>query len=203
MPSTAAPHLSVHLGDPRFVAELLALPGALRTGHYRLLSGLHTDTFFAFSAIARDPNAVRQITAWLTPGAAAWEPDLILAPTTAGVTLGAGIARDLGVPLALTSLDEQSRAAGVLGQPDLTGRRIALVNDAFTTGQGLRRLTDTATNAGAQVVGACWFLSRTADLPDDLPPFVAVATAALPAWPEAECSMCREGLPAEQAIDLN
>lgn len=203
MPSTAAPQLSVHLGDPSLIAELLASPGALQTGHYSLLSGLHTDTFFAFSAIARDARAVRQISAWLTPAAAAWEPDLVLAPTTAGVTLGAGIAQDLGVPLALTSLDDQGRAAGVLGETELTGRRVALVNDVFTTGQGLRRLTDTATSAGAQVVGACWFLSRTVDLPEDLPPFAAVATAALPAWPEAECFMCAEQLPAEQAIDLN
>jgi orotate phosphoribosyltransferase len=185
------------------VAELLMSPGTLRTGHYRLLSGLHTDTFFAFSAIAHDARVVRQITAWLAPGAAAWEPDLVLAPTTAGVTLAAGIARDLGVPLALTSLDEQSRAAGVLGQDDLTDMRVVLVNDAFTTGQGLRRLTETAAAAGGQVVGACWFLSRTRTLPDDLPPFVAVATAELPAWPEAECSMCAEGVPAEQAVDLN
>lgn len=203
MPSTVAPHLSVHLGEPRYVAELLNSPGALRTGHYRLLSGLHTDTFFAFSVIARDAQAVRQITAWMTPGAAAWEPDLILAPTTAGVTLGASIARDLGVPLALTSLDADSRASGVLGQADLTGRRVALVNDVFTTGQGLRQLTDTAANAGAKVVGACWFLSRTANLPDGLPPCVAVATAALPAWSEAECSMCAGAIPVEQAIDLN
>lgn len=203
MPSTAAPQLSVHLGNPGFVAELLMSPGVLRTGHYRLLSGLHTDTFFAFSAIARDARVVRQITAWLTPGAAAWEPDVVLAPTTAGVTLAAGIARDLGVPLALTSLDGQSRAAGVLGHDDLTGMRVLLVNDAFTTGQGLRRLTETAATADGQVVGACWFLSRTEALPDDLPPFVAVATAVLPAWHEEQCLLCAEGVPAEQAIDLN
>lgn len=203
MPSTAVRQLSVHLGDPSLIAELLASPGAIRTGHYSLLSGLHTDTFFAFSAIARDARAIRQICAWLTPAAAAWEPDIVLAPTTAGVTLGAGIAQDLGVPLALTSLDHQGRAAGVLGGTDLAGRRVVLVNDVFTTGHGLRLLADTATSAGAQVVGACWFLSRTADLPDDLPPFVAIATAAMPAWPGAECFMCAEQFPAEQAIDLN
>lgn len=203
MPTTAAPQLSVHLGEPRLVASLLAKPGALRTGHFELLSGLHTDTFFAFSAIARDALAVRQITAWLSPAAAAWEPDTVLAPTTAGVTLAASIARDLGVPLALTSLDEQNRAAGVLGQNDLADQRVLLVNDAFTTGRGLNCLAETATSAGAQVVGAAWFLTRTAQTPDGLPPHLAVVTAPLPAWPQADCSLCAQNIPAEQAVDLN
>lgn len=203
MQSTAAPELSVHVGDPRYVAELIAAPGALRTGHYQLLSGLHTDSFFAFSTIARDTRAIRQISAWLTPVAAAWEPDLILTPTTAGVTLGASIARDLGIQLALTSLNAESRAAGLLGHADLTGRRVVLVNDVFTTGQGLRHLTETAVNAGGEVLGACWFLSRTANLPNDLPPFVAVATATLPAWREGECVLCAGGVAVEHAIDLN
>ena len=46
-------------GDPQTLGDMLSTPGALRSGHFELLSGQHTDTFLAFSAIVgeRPPGA--------------------------------------------------------------------------------------------------------------------------------------------------
>lgn len=196
--------LRVHAGDPDRVAEHLSTPGAVRTGHFQLLSGLHTDAFFAFSAIARDPHAVRQIAGWLAPAVGPWDADLILAPSTAGVALATALADRLCLPLALCSLGPQGRAHGVLGDVDLTGRRVLLVNDVLTTGQGLDALAWTVRTGGGHVAGATWFLTRTPDLPDGLPtPHQAVATVPLPSWTADECRLCNQSHPTELAQDLN
>lgn len=203
-PNTAALPVHVYVGDPDCVAALLATHGAIRTGHFELLSGLHTETFFAFSAIARDNDAVQRIASWLTPTLAPWHADLVLAPSTAGVALGSALAQQLCVPLALGSLSAAGRVQGVLGDIPLEGRNVLLVNDIFTTGQGLMALGTTVETRGGHVAGAAWFLTRTPVLPGDLPqPHQAIATVPLPSWDASTCEFCAEGQPAELAHDLN
>jgi orotate phosphoribosyltransferase len=192
-------------GDSETVAELLQRPGALLHGHFALLSGAHTDQFFAFSKLAGETEVVESIGAWLAAEAARWRPQGILAPTTAGVALAWTLACRLGLPLHLASLDDAGRADAVLGEPDLAGQRILLVNDIVTTGRGLRALADAVSSRGAEVCGAAWFLTRSAVDVEDLLgcPSAAVVEWDLTSWPAAECPHCPAGDEPEHAIDLN
>jgi orotate phosphoribosyltransferase len=204
VPTPVTLPLRVHAGDPDRVAALLSTTDAIRTGHFQLLSGRHTDTFFAFSAIARDPHAVHQIAGWIAPAVAPWDADLILAPSTAGVALATSLAAHLCLPLALSSLGTEGRAHGVLGDVDLADRRVLLVNDVLTTGQGLDALARTVRDVGGHVAGATWFLTRTPELPELLPAsHQAVATVPLPSWTAADCRLCDQSQPTELAQDLN
>jgi orotate phosphoribosyltransferase len=200
----AALPLQVHLGDPARIASWLAQPGAIRTGHFRLLSGMHTDAFVAFSAVAAAPAAVDQAASWLAPVLAPWNAGLVLAPSTAGVALAGSLARYLSVPLALASLGTTGRAHGVLGDIDFASQDVLIVNDVLTTGQGLKALSSLVAAGGGRVAGAAWFLTRTPELPKTFPmPSQAVLTLPLPAWNQAGCALCHEGQPAENALDLN
>jgi len=195
----------VRVGSPELVAEMLALPGAVRQGHFALLSGLHTDRFVAFSAIAAHPQALSALVDWLAPVAAAWLPDAVLAPSTAGVSLGAALARRIGATLHLADLDDAGRPTGVVGVSLAVGARTVLVNDVVTTGSGMRLLADVARGAGASVVGAAWFASRA---PIDVAsavgaPAVHVTDVSLPTFGGAECQQCHDAVPIQVAIDLN
>jgi orotate phosphoribosyltransferase len=206
VPETRAQNRPVALrGESQRVAELLAIPGAVNQGHFELLAGAHTDTFFRFSALARNPAVIDEIVGWLEEDLRSTEADCVLAPTTAGVGLGWTMATLLGVPLHLATVDERSRPVGVLGEPDLDGRRALLVNDVVTTGFGLQSMIDLARERGGEAVGATWFLTRSErDLTDalDLPAF-AVAEWHLPAWSAEECELCRRGDEVAFALDLN
>lgn len=197
-----APH--VLRGDAKTVAELLQRPGALVEGHFALLSGAHTDRFFAFSKLASEPQLIDTIGAWLAFEASQWRPQGILAPTTAGVALAWTLSCRLGLPLHLAALDDAGRAEDVVGEPDLTGQRILLINDVVTTGRGLRALADAATARGSVVCGAAWFLTRSAIKAEDLLgcPAAAIVEWHLESWPVVDCPHCRVGEP-EHAIDLN
>jgi orotate phosphoribosyltransferase len=196
---------TVRCGDPLVVGQMLTTPEALLCGHLALLSGLHTDRFLAFSRIADDPAALRAIASWLAPSLAPVLPDALLAPSTAGVGLGWALARELGVPLHLAVLDSHGRATGLLGAPEVGGRRVVLVNDIVTTGQGLRALAEAASQAGALTVGAGWFASRDEiDMGSILDiPCAWVTDVPLPAWPADGCALCAERAPLQQGLDLN
>jgi orotate phosphoribosyltransferase len=203
--STANLTFRPFVGDPQHLAEFLGREGVLRHGHFRLLSGLHTKQFLAFSQIAQDCHAVREIAENLAAVCAPWDPTMVLAPSTAGVALGGELARALQAPLHLASLDETGRANGVLGSPDLAGARALLVNDVITTGDGLVALRDVAVDAGAEIVGAACFGTRTnVDVAKRLGiPICLSVGLNLPAFHSSECPMCADGSEPLDALDIN
>ena len=197
--------LEFRCGDPYAVARWLALPGAVREGHFELLSGLHTDRFIAFSNIAREEEALSTIAAWLAPSIGPLVPGAVLAPSTAGVGLGRALARTLGVPMHLASLGGDGRPEEVIGAPDLQGQRILLVNDVVTTGAGLKTLAELVRAVGGEVAAAAWFISRAqVDVGAllDAPAF-HVADLDLPAWEADRCGACAERVPPQLALDIN
>lgn len=206
MPDALATHpLNVARGDPRLVAEYLSRPGVLREGHFRLLSGTHTDTFVAFSRLAHDPLALETVADWLDPSVGPLGASAVAAPSTAGVSLGAALAERLGLPLQLALVDEEGRAESLLGNPRLESQRVLLVNDLVTTGRGLLALRNAVAAAGGEVAGAAWFLSRTdVDIEGLLRvPAIFVGSVGLQAWSEQACDLCRQHTPIEDALDLN
>jgi orotate phosphoribosyltransferase len=200
-----APTFRAHLGDPTTLADYLGRSEVLRHGHFCLLSGLHTEWFLAFSRIAIDAAAVQQLAATLAAVVGPWSPTAVLAPSTAGVALGGVLARRLGTPLHLASLDGEGRANGIIGTPGLNDQRVLLVNDIVTTGRGLQALADVVRAAGATVAGAAWFASRAdVDVQGLLgAPGAHLVTLDLPAVPADQCRGCAAHQPVEEALDLN
>lgn len=205
MSSTADLTFRPFLGDPQLLADYLGREGVLRHGHFQLLAGLHTEHFLAFSQIAQDRQAVRRIAGDLAAVCGPWAPSVVLAPSTAGVALGGELARALHAPLHLASLDESGRANGVLGQPDIAGARVLLVNDIITTGDGLVALRDVAQQAGAEVAGAACFGTRASiDVSERLEiPLCLSVGLTLPSFPAEKCPMCADGSEPVDALDIN
>lgn len=196
---------AARVGDPDRAGRLILARGGLQHGHFRLLGDLHTDVFVTFSKIAGDRMSLDLVARWLYPSIAAWVPDALFAPSTAGVGLASSIARILEVPLYLAQLDETGRASGVIGDADFTGLQVGLVNDVVTTGGGLQKLKGVAQDAGAEVVGASWFVSRRPVAVHELlgVPTSHVLDLELPAWSVDDCQLCSTDLPLEDALDLN
>jgi len=194
-----------HAGDPAALGRLLRIDGAIRTGHYRLLSGQHSDRFLAFSTIAADPASLDLIASWLGPTIDAWSPDAVLSPSTAGVGLAATFARRLSAPLHLAATGADGRPTRLIGTDIPTGTRVLLVNDVTTTGTAIRALAKIAEDQGAVVAGSAWFASRATSAASVTPfPAARAADLDLPSWPAEACRLCKgHGPVAEDAIDLN
>ena len=197
--------LRVRLGDPASVATMFARTNALDTGHFELLDGAHSDSFVRFSRVAATDAYLDLTTQWLLPTIAAWSPEVVTAPTTAGVALGATIAKRLGATLALTDVGDDGRPTTIRNPDQVRGRRTLLVNDVVTTGAGLAALARVAEDAGATVVGAACFINRS---PLDIGQFLHVPAAviadiALPAWPADQCPLCAADAPVTPALEIN
>jgi orotate phosphoribosyltransferase len=197
--------LRSRLGDPRTVSEMIASTDALVHGHFELLGGDHTDAFIKFSRIAERPAALETTTQWLLPSVAAWLPDSVLAPATAGVALGWTLARRLGLPLVLADVGANGRAAAVHDAGSLRDQRVLLINDVVTTGHGIAALAHVANEAGATVAGATWFLSRgDANVSEMIgAPVSCIGDLLLSRWSSPLCPLCTRDEPLTRAVEIN
>jgi orotate phosphoribosyltransferase len=201
-----APSLRTHLGDPLRLAELLGRADVMCEGHFRLLSGLHSDRFVRFSRLADDHESLAYIAELLAGAVASWKPEAIVAPSTAGVSLGVALGRRLGVRLHLCDVGDDGRPTKLIGDAPVQHARMLIVNDVITTGEGVKALASISREAGTDPIGSCAFIARTtADVGELIGLPVAITAAAdLAAWTPEECPLCgHSDETPEDARDLN
>ena len=168
--------------------------GALLTGHFRLSSGLHSDRYLQCARMlmwpARAEEAGRGLAGKLSPFA----PSLVLSPAMGGIVIGHETARALGVPFLFAERHEGAftlrRGFGLDA-----GQAVAVVEDVFTTGQSTREVIGLCTASGARVVAAGSIVDRGMPADTLSVPTRSLISLSLPAWPETECPLCREGVP--------
>ena len=168
--------------------------GALLTGHFRLSSGLHSDRYLQCARLLMWPEraeaAGRELAARLSGlGARA-----VVSPALGGLIIGHEVARALRLPF-LFAERQDGRFVLRRGFRLENSEPVVVVEDVFTTGKSTREVIEAVEGAGGRVVGAASIVDR--GLPEKaLPvPWQSLLMLSVPAWPEAECPLCRRRVP--------
>jgi orotate phosphoribosyltransferase len=186
--------------------EFLALVPRKR-GHFPFSSGIHGDLWLDLDTLFLDPlllqPGIEELARRLEPHG----PEGVCGPATGGAYLALLIARHLGIRFFWTEPSPASRPARddapVYRLPDslkdhLSGRRVALVDDAINAGSAVRATWETLDHCGAtvEVVGALVVLGSSIGeyLGQRCP--ARASCMGLPAeqWPEDACPRCAEGV---------
>lgn len=144
------------------VLAVLKESGALRTGHFLLSSGLHSDTYVQCARVLQDPRRAEALCAALAAklGEVRSEVDIVVSPAMGGVIVGYEMGRQLGVPAVFFERVE----GGFALRRDLeipAGARCLMVEDVVTTGLSSRECIAAAQAEGGQVVAACCLVDRS------------------------------------------
>jgi len=168
--------------------------GALRTGHFILSSGLHSDTYVQCARVLQYPRKAERLCAALADkirgrGAAI---ELVVSPAMGGVIVGYEMGRQLDVPAVFF---ERVDGAFALRR-DLeipAGARCLMVEDVVTTGLSSRECIAAAQAEGGEVVAACCLVDRSGGRADLGVPLVALLELDAPAHsPDALPSHLRD-----------
>jgi len=171
--------------------------GALRRGHFRLSSGLHSPAYVQCALLLEEPARARAMGAALAERLRGHGVDSILSPALGGVIIGHETAAALGVPFRFA---ERQDAAMTLrrGFALRAGERVAVVEDVVTTGKSTRETADLAAAQGAQVVAIGSILDRSGGQHGFRVPYEALAALDLPTYTAETCPMCAAGGSAEK-----
>ena len=170
---------------------------ALLSGHFRLSSGLHSDTYVQCARFLRKPELAAAAAAELARQiqAAGLQPDTVVGPAMGGVVIGYELARQLGVPGIFTERDAEGQMTLRRGFSIEPGEKIIIAEDVVTTGKSTLEVARVLRAAGAQVLAVASLIDRTGGQGGlDFPHFALLPVQAATYQPDA-CPMCAAGTP--------
>lgn len=178
----------LHFSESRYV-DLIDRCDALLQGHFRLLSGKHSEYFLRFSHIGRDTRAIAAVAHGLMQALPAF--DAVLAPETAGIFLASSLAQQGGAHLVVVQADIQRRPTSIVRRGDARNLgRTLVVNDVVTSNRSLLALNRFVASVGGEVVASAAFLRH-----ETAPVMSSLSVLGVARWPlyeRAICPMCEK-----------
>lgn len=174
------------------VLELLRERGAVRTGHFLLSSGKHSDTYVEKARVFEDPAATVRLGAEI----AAWYDgiDAVVSPAVGALPLGFAVALNAAARFLYAERDGAGMALrrGFRVEP---GERVLVVEDVITTGGSAAEVFELMSRLGAETLGVAALVDRAAEAPAI--PVRALARIRADAWDAGACPLCARGIPLE------
>lgn len=174
--------------------DILTRLGALKQGHFRLTSGLHSDRYMQCAALFQFPKESEQLCAALAEKFAGQKIDLVAGPALGGIIMAYEVARALGVPN-IFSEREDGKMTFRRGFRVEAGQKVLVVEDVVTTGGSVKEVIGLVRAAGGEVVGVGSVVDRGGGKADFGVPFHALMTLEATNWKEEDCPLCKEGMP--------
>jgi orotate phosphoribosyltransferase len=168
--------------------------GALLEGHFRLSSGLHSPGYLQCALVLQHPRDAGVIGTALGELVRPFGATAVLSPALGGIVIGQEVARALDIRALFAERQDGKLTLrrGFTLSPD---DRVLVVEDVVTTAGSTRETMQVARDAGAEVVGACAMVDRSGGRHALDVPFVALLPFDLPTYGDADCPLCRQGLP--------
>ena len=167
---------------------------AIRSGHFVLTSGRHSDTYVQCARFLEDPALTTQLAKTAVSKLANdLNVDLVAAPAVGGLILGFAVAQALGVKF-IFSEREGGNMVFRRGFHVPAGARVLVVEDVVTTGGSVGEVIDLVRFAGGTVVGVVSIIDRGGDKKFDAP-FWPLLTLEVESWNPSECVLCAGEVP--------
>ncbi|SES80250.1 orotate phosphoribosyltransferase [Hymenobacter actinosclerus] len=182
---------------PENLEQQLLREHALLRGHFRLSSGLHSDTYVQCARFLRRPELAAPAAAELARQlrAAGFAPDLVVGPAMGGVVMGYELARQLEVPGIFTERDENGQMSLRRGFTIEPGQQIIIAEDVVTTGKSTNEVARLLTELGGKVLAVASLIDRTGgNAALNFPNFALLPVTAATYAPD-DCPLCRAGVP--------
>ncbi len=173
----------------------LEATGALKKGHFKLSSGLHSDTYIQCSLFLehpRDAMGAGEAIARMIEG----DVDLVFAPALGALIVGFTCAHALGVPMVFAERSE-GRMTLRRGFEIPPGSRVLLVEDVITTGGSIMELAGLVEEAGADVMGLACIVDRRGGEVEIPFPVSSLVRIQVDSYPPGNCPLCAEGVPVD------
>jgi orotate phosphoribosyltransferase len=174
------------------VIEIMKKTGSLRTGHFLLTSGLHSDHYVQCALVLSHPNEAERLCGALAQKLRDFDAEIVIGPALGGVVVSYELAR----ALQLRGIFAE-RQDGVMrlrrGFEILPGQRVLVVEDVVTTGGSVKEVIELVEGLGGVVVAVASLVDRSGGKADFGVPFESLLQLDIPVYHPGDCPLCREG----------
>jgi orotate phosphoribosyltransferase len=174
--------------------DIFTSTGALLEGHFKLTSGLHSDTYFQCAKVLQHPEHLTEICRHITEHFKDTPVDTVISPAIGGIVVGTEVGRQLGVK---TIFAERKEGTMMLrrGFSIEPGEQVLVIEDVITTGGSVKEVIDIVRQQGGEIAGVGTVVDRsngTVRLADSQ---YSLLSLEVRSYRPDECPMCRENIP--------
>jgi orotate phosphoribosyltransferase len=180
----------------------------MREGHFVFESGHHGERWIDLELLFLRPERVQPLVREIAARVAAHRVEAICGPLIEGAFVALGVAAELGLPFSYAEPIARPERGGLFPvdyripralRPELSGKRVAIVNDVINAGSAVRGALIDLRACGARPVAIATLLAL-GDAPAALAASEGVGLetlAALPnrIWEPVACPLCASGAP--------
>jgi len=187
------------------ITEIFARTGAIITNsHIVYTSGKHGSAYVNKDAVYPHISAISALCREIALQFERDWVDAVIAPAVGGVILSTRVAEHLSVKY-------EKEVLGVYADKDgdnfvikrgydklIKGKRVLVVEDVLTTGGSAKKVVEAVRVCSGYVVGLGVLCNRGGIKPEDVgdtPKLFALVNVHMDAWDEAECPLCKAGVP--------
>ncbi len=175
------------------ILELFKEIGVLKSGHFRLTSGLHSAEYMQCATIFERPSVAGRIVAELLSKLPSGI-DTVVAPAIGGINMGYEVARSLDCRFIFAERQDgvMQLRRGFHLEPS---ERILVVEDVVTTGGSVKEVLKIVDDIGCQVQGVASIVDRSGGKADFGVPFVSLVSVDIKTYQPENCWLCDSNVP--------
>ncbi len=171
--------------------------GAIQKGHFKLTSGVHSDTYIQCAEVMQHPEFMHNLCSELGKKFRGDDIDVIVGPAIGGIIMAHVMARVLG-PWVRAIFTERENGKMTLRRSFeiLQGEKVLVVEDVTTTGSSVREVIDIVNSRQGKVVGVGVLIDRSGGKVDFGIKTEKLLTVDIKTYLPEECPLCKKGIPA-------
>jgi len=170
--------------------------GAIQKGHFKLTSGVHSDTYIQCAQIMQHPEFMHNLCSELGKKLRGDDIDVIVGPAIGGIIMAHVMARVLG-PWVRAIFTERENGKMTLRRSFeiKEGEKVLVVEDVTTTGSSVREVMDIVKSRQGKVVGVGVLIDRSGGKVDFGIKTEKLLTVDIKTYLPEECPLCKKGIP--------
>ncbi|MBU4561866.1 orotate phosphoribosyltransferase [bacterium] len=170
--------------------------GAIQKGHFKLTSGVHSDTYIQCAQVMQHPEFMHNLCSELGKKFRGDDIDVIVGPAIGGIIMAHVMARVLG-PWVRAIFTERENGKMTLRRSFeiIQGEKVLVVEDVTTTGSSVREVMDIVKSREGKVVGVGVLIDRSGGKVDFGIKTEKLLTVDIKTYLPEECPLCKKGIP--------
>ena len=169
---------------------------AIQKGHFKLTSGVHSDTYIQCAQVMQYPGFMHNLCSELGRKFRGEDIDVIIGPAIGGIIISHVMAQVLG-PWVRAIFTERENGKMTLRRSFEIKKdeKVLVVEDVTTTGGSVREVIDIVKERGGQVVGIGVLIDRSGGRIDFGVKMKSLLTLDIKSYQPEDCPLCKKGVP--------
>ena len=171
--------------------------GAIQKGHFKLTSGVHSDTYIQCAQVMQHPEFMHNLCSELGKKFRGDDIDVIVGPAIGGIIMAHVMARVLGPWVRAIFTERESGKMTLRRSFEIKeGEKVIVVEDVTTTGSSVREVIEIVNLRKGKVVGVGVLIDRSGGKVDFGIKTEKLLTIDIKTYPPEECPLCKNRIPA-------